>query len=84
MKLKRYLLEKKQLEFSVFLLAMTSALQGDSFKIYKPRARLQVRQKFFSHRVNEWNNSPQYIIEVKSVSSFKVRLDRHLKDIAMY
>ena len=57
-------------------------LRGHTMKLYKPRARLRVRQMFFSHRiVDDWNSLPQSVIEAPSVCAFKSRLDRHWNDM---
>ena len=54
-------------------------------KIFKPRARLLTRQRFFSIRVIDfsirvidlWNGLPQNVVDVKTVPQFKARLDQH-------
>ena len=53
-------------------------LRGHRLKIEKPRARLNIRKFFFSHRiVNAWNRLPNYIIEKETVQSFKTELDKY-------
>ena len=52
--------------------------RGHAKKIFKQRARLQIRRRFFSLRViDQWNGLPQAVVNVKTVSKFKARLDRY-------
>ena len=52
--------------------------RGHTMKIFKPRARLLTRQRFFSIRVIDlWNGLPQNVVDAKTVPQFKVRLDQH-------
>jgi len=58
-----------------------SNLRGHSLKLNKKRARLDVAKFFFSNRViNEWNMLSEEIIAGNSLSGFKSKLDRHLRD----
>ena len=51
---------------------------GHTKKLFKRRAHLNVRQKFFSNRVVEvWNNLPQEVIDAPSVKSFERWLDKY-------
>ena len=52
--------------------------RGHNMKLYKNKARLNVRQKFFSIRiVDSWNDLPQRIIDSPSVKCFESRLDKY-------
>ena len=47
-------------------------------KIFKPRARLLTRQRFFSIRmIDLWNELPQTVVDTTTVPQFKARLDQH-------
>ena len=60
-----------------FKLSVTTNLRGQSKKLFKNRARLQLRQNFFSQRVvSVWNGLPETVIQATSVSMFKKRLDK--------
>ena len=51
--------------------------RGHKQKLFKRRARLNLRQKFFSFRVVDvWNSLPTSVIEAPSVLSFERRLDK--------
>ena len=53
-----------------------SALRGHEWKLGKRRARLDIRNHFFAFRVvNDWNKLPSEVVQAKSVTSFKRRLD---------
>ena len=57
--------------------------RGHSKKLFKRRARLDVRQKFFSHRiVDQWNDLPEKVIDSPRLSVFKAvsSLDNYWKD----
>jgi len=46
-------------------------------KLSKQRASFDVRKFFFSQRVvNEWNLSPQEVVDATSVNQFKNSLDK--------
>ena len=54
--------------------------RGHNFKLYKPRARLNIRKNTFSHRViDQWNSLPSEVAEAKSLNSFKSRLNKYWK-----
>ena len=54
--------------------------RGHDLKIFKQRARLNVRKFFFSNRVvDEWNNLPAKAVNAISVNSFKNIVDPILK-----
>ena len=55
---------------------MDSKVRGHTYKIVKYSFRLDVRQNFFSNRVvDAWNELPQYVVDAKTVNSFKARSD---------
>jgi len=59
-----------------FQLVTNSRTRGPRFQIVKVRARLEVRNKFFSQRVvNSWNQRPKHVVEAVTINSFKNRLD---------
>ena len=59
-------------------------LRGHSKKLFKKRARLNIRKHFYSQRVvDTWNSLPQKVIEAPSVKSFERRLDRCWKSQAI-
>ena len=48
--------------------------RGHKKKIFKQRAKLQIKQRFFSLRVNDQcNGRPQTVVKIKAVSHFKTR-----------
>ena len=61
-----------------FNLSRNVDLRGHRLKLEKPRARLNIRKHFFSHRIiNSWNRLPSDIVERKTVQSFKTGLDNY-------
>ena len=47
-------------------------------KLLKRRARLNIRQKFFSHRIVDlWNDLPQKAVDSPSIKCFEKRLDKY-------
>ena len=53
-------------------------MRGHTKKLFKRRARLNIRQKFFSHRVVDiWNDLPQKTVDSPSIKCFESRLDKH-------
>ena len=66
---------------SIFFVRSWNSTRGHPFKLFKPAAIREVRQKFYSKRViTNWNALPSYIVEANSVNSFKAMLDDHYKD----
>lgn len=60
----------------------TSITRGNSFKLSKPRTRLNIRRTFFSQRViNEWNHLPDNIVTSETINQFKNRVDKHFKGL---
>ena len=58
----------------------TSNTRGHALKIYKPtlHKNLNCRKNFFSQRIiNDWNNLPAEVVNVKTISQFKKELDSH-------
>ena len=54
-------------------MARTGHLRGNSLKLFKGRARLEVRKDFFLHIIIEaWNKPPDQIVKAESVSKFKI------------
>ena len=60
-----------------FTTARSGHLRGNSLKLFKGMARLEVRKHFFSKRAIEaWNKLPDEVVKAKPVSQFKIRLDK--------
>ena len=58
-----------------------SITRGSSKKIYKSRARLNLRKYLFPHRVvNKWNDLPEWVACADSFVSFESRLDKFWKN----
>ena len=54
-----------------FSLSATTSLRGHDQKLFKPRSRLHVRQKFFSQRIiDTWNKLPQEVVESTSINKY--------------
>lgn len=61
----------------LFQLSDVTVTRGNSKKLFKPRARLNVRKFFFTHRViDSWNSLPDNVVEAESLNSFKNMLDK--------
>ena len=55
--------------------------RGNTKKIFKTRARLDVRKMSFTNRVvNDWNDMPEWVVNADSVEKFERRLDKHWAD----
>ncbi len=68
----------EQLDSARFFQPQEGTTRGHNFKLFKPRARLQVRQQTFSHRVvTPWNKLPSNVVSANSVEAFKSNLDKH-------
>ena len=51
--------------------------RGHRFKLEKPRARLEIREHCFSHRVvDAWNCLPAHVVESVTVNQFKAAIQR--------
>ena len=63
-----------------FFVRSWNSTKGHPFKLFKPPAIREVRQKFYSQNViTNWNALPSYIVEANSVNSFKAILDDYYK-----
>jgi hypothetical protein len=52
-------------------------VRGNSCKLFKNRARLEIRRQFFSNRVvDKWNRLPQSAVDATSTNAFKNHLDK--------
>lgn len=64
----------------LFTLASHRTTRGHSFKLFKPRARLNTRRQSFSNRiVDTWNSLPDIVVRAPSLNSFKSHLNLHWK-----
>lgn len=55
--------------------------RGHNLKLYKQRARKNIRLNLFSNWViNDWNNLPANVVNTHSLSCFKNLLDKHRTD----
>ena len=60
----------------LFQMANTGYLRGNSLKLFKKPARLELRRKYFTMRVVEnWNKLPDSVVLAESVEVFKNILD---------
>ena len=61
-----------------FTSAPHEATRGHHQKLYKQRSNTVLRRNSFSQRVVEsWNSLPTSVISSSSITSFKIRLDKH-------
>ncbi|KAG7173309.1 putative Endonuclease-reverse transcriptase-containing protein 10, partial [Homarus americanus] len=55
--------------------------RGNTKKIYKTRARLNLRRYSFPSRVvNNWNGLPEWLVNVETVKKFEAKLDEYWKN----
>ena len=65
----------------LFNMAEGSITRGHPLKLFKPRARLDIRKFSFSNRViDEWNSLPEDVVLAESLNSFKIKLDKIWED----
>jgi hypothetical protein len=58
--------------------------RGNDFKLTKERCNLDIRKYFFSCRVvNVWNSLPNSVVLAESITSFKIRLDKHWDNVSI-
>ena len=61
----------------IFRVREDSITRGNTKKLFKTRARLDIRKFSFPNRVVEnWNGLPEWVVNADSVSQFEGRLDR--------
>ena len=62
----------------LFTFAPHGATRGHSLKLFKPRARLNVRNQSFRNReIDSWNSLPESVVKAPSLNSFKNRRNNH-------
>ena len=55
--------------------------RGHSLKLFKRRARLNLRKNSFSNRiVDVWNTLPEFVVKAPSLNAFKNRLNKHWRN----
>lgn len=66
----------------LFDLSTSAATRGHRYKIFVPRSRLEVRQRFFSVRViNAWNALAPPTVDADSLTTFKRLLRQDLGEL---
>ena len=62
-----------------FELDQDTSRRGHTLKRVKPRARLDVRNHFFSYRIiNSWNKLPAEVVNCLTVNNYKYKLSTYL------
>ena len=70
-------------DVQLFELSTEERTRGNSLKLAKKYARLDVRKHFFSNRVIDiWNSLPDEVVTAPSINSFKMTLDKFWKNDA--
>ena len=56
--------------------------RGHCFKLFKKRARLEIRKHSFVYRIEDiWNSQPESVVESPSIKIFENHLDKHWKKL---
>ena len=64
-----------------FTMSSYTQTRGHSLKLFKKRARLNVRKNCFSNRVVDgWNALPESVVTAPSLNTFKSRLNKHWRN----
>ena len=67
--------ELERFEREEFFKYSTTKTRGHTKKLFKPRARLNIRKNSFSHRVIEdWNGLPDNVVCAENLDDFKAGL----------
>ncbi|KFW92377.1 hypothetical protein N336_02875, partial [Phalacrocorax carbo] len=67
---------------NLFSKACCGRTRGNGFKLKESRFRLDIRKKIFTVRlVKHWNSLPREVVDAPSLETFKVRLDRALRNL---
>ncbi len=62
----------------LFTMNAYHATRGNTQKLFKKRARTEIRKNVFGYRVvDTWNGLPSSVITAPSVNSFKSKLNKH-------
>ena len=71
--------------FPALVRNMDSRLRGNALKLAVHRSRIDIQKFYFCNRmVKCWNSLPDCITSCGSLNSFKVSLDKHYKQNAIY
>ena len=61
----------------IFQMKEDDTTRGNTKKIYKTRARLDLRKYSFSNRVVDiWNDLPEWVVKADTIEKFEHQLDR--------
>jgi len=70
---------------NLFSKACCDRTRSNGFKLREGRFRLDIRNKFFTMRVvKRWNRLPREVVEVPSLETFKLRLDKALGNLVYW